>query len=178
MKPKILFMLLIILSFFSFKAVSAEKTRHIGLKLIDLEAKTLDGKKVKIQDEIEGKISVLNFTTTWCYDCKKLARVLGNIIPKYREKCVAFCFIYIGQKKETVIKSSAGSSDAETPLKFFDEKRKSTRKLNLTSVPYVIIVDSRGIVRYEGLPLKEAAIVDEIEKIILQQNKKVSNMPF
>jgi len=155
------------LAIFYVDGVNAKSLKYIGEELTNFKLKTLQGKNIKIHSVIKDKIAVINFTTTWCSDCNKLAKVLSKIIPVYREKGVEFCYIYVGQKQKMVSHGIEKSEESSAPVRLLDEKRKAFSKLKLTSIPHLIVVDKEGVVRYEGLCLQEKGVVAEIEKVIL-----------
>lgn len=174
MKRKIPFFLLVVL-FIIFYAgkMYAKNPGHIGDRLTNFKLKTIQAKNIRIRDVIKDKIAVINFTTTWCTDCKKLEKVLSTIIPAYRKKGVEFCFIYVGQSQKMVCQKNGKGDEDSAPIRLLDEKRKAFFKWKLTSVPHLVMVDKKGIVRYEGLLLQEKQIVTELEKVI--ERSKNSN---
>ena len=147
-------------------AIYAKSTSFVGGKIPNFKLKTLEGKKLKLHDAIRGKTAVINFTTVWCQDCKKLKEILGPIIPQYKEKGVEFCFIYIGKKRKAVSEGYRKEDAKQGPLKLLDEKRKAAIKMKVSKIPKLFIVDKKGIIRFEGLILEEARIVEEIEKVM------------
>lgn len=166
MKSKLFFFFLVLLTTVNSDNVNAQGSEHVGNKLIDFKVKTLQGENITIQDVIKDKAVVINFTTTWCTDCKKLAKFFNRIIPRYREKGLEFYFIYVGQRREIVSLASKNINKINSPIIFLDEKRKAAVKLGVQIVPHLIIVDKKGIVKYEGVQFKEKQITAEIEKVI------------
>lgn len=162
----ILVLLLAAFTIFSEIRIDAKVPDRVGTRLTNLKLKTLSGSKVKILDMIKEKIAVIVFTTTWCSDCKKLARVLENIIPRYRKKGVEFYFIYVGQDQKIVTQNNKKTNKDNLPVILLDEKRKAALKWQLTRIPNLVMVGMGGIVRYEGLLLDEKKISIEIEKVI------------
>jgi peroxiredoxin len=146
--------------------IDAKGPDHIGEKITNFKLKTLQGEKVKIHDVIKDKVAVISFTTTWCSDCKKLAGILYRMIPGYRDKGVEFCFIYVGQDQTIVSKENKRTSENSNPIRLLDEKRKAFLQWQLSSIPHLIIIDKKGIVKYEGICLEEKQIISEIEKVI------------
>lgn len=166
MKSKLFFFFLVLLTTVNSDNVNAQGSEHVGNKLIDFKVKTLQGENITIQDVIKDKAVVINFTTTWCTDCKKLAKFFNKIIPRYRKKGLEFYFIYVGQRREIVSLASKNINKINSPIIFLDEKRKAAVKLGVQIVPHLIIVDKKGIVKYEGVQFKEKQITAEIEKVI------------
>ena len=166
MKRIISFFLLAIFTVLYFKVAYAGGPIQIGKKLVNFKLKTLEGKRTEIHDAIKGRAAVINFTTTWCHDCKKLERIFDKIIPRYRKKGIEFLFIYVGQNKKLVEKGVFGKNQKSAPFRLLDEKRKAAAKLKLTGIPHVITVDRKGVIKYNGLPLEEKMIIREIDKLV------------
>lgn len=57
-----------------------------GYKFIDFEAKTMDGKAIKISDVVKGKISLINLWGSWCGPCIDKSRKLVPIYRLYKDK--------------------------------------------------------------------------------------------
>jgi len=147
-------------------ALYAASSSFVGTKMPNFKLRNLEGKKVKLHDAIRDKTAVINFTTVWCQDCKKLKEVLAPIIPQYKEKGVEFCFIYIGKKRKALSEGYSKDDERKGPVKLLDEKRDAAIKMKVSKIPKLFIVDKKGIIRFEGLILEEARIVEEMEKVM------------
>lgn len=87
-----------------------------------------------------NKPQIIKFTSLMCLDCKKLDKVIKEIYPKYSEKIVLI----------------------EVPVQNENEfTKKQVEKYNVTLVPTLIFLDSKGkkIRRTEGFVEK-----NELEK--------------
>jgi len=144
-------------------ALHAESNSFVGTKMPNFKLKNLAGNNVKLHDVIRDKAAVLNFTTVWCHDCKKLKEVLTPMIPEYKEKGVEFCFIYIGKKKKALSEGYA-EDERKEPVKLLDETRKAAIAMKVSKIPRLFFVDRKGVIRSEGLILEEQRIIEAIEK--------------
>jgi len=142
-----------------------EAAQVCGKQFEELVLHTLEGQRTALQEVIRGKPAVINFTTTWCLDCKKLEKVFGSIISRYSKQGVVFCFVYVGQKKDQVAEALKGHPQ-DGIVRLLDEKRKEARKIKLSGIPQVIITDAAGRMRYSGLPLEDNALSAEIDKVL------------
>jgi len=167
MKTRKGFFVLILLATVLFAvAIYAKSNSFVGTKMPNFKLKTLEGKKLKLRDAIKDKAAVINFTTVWCQDCKKLKKLLDPIIPEYKEKGVEFCFIYIGKKRKAVSEGYSQEDESKRPVRLLDEKRQAAIKMKVSKIPKLFFVDRKGIIRSEGLILEEQGIVEEIEKVM------------
>ena len=166
MKAKKSFFVLILLCVIFAVALYAESSSFVGTKMPNFKLKNLEGKTLKLHDAIRDKTAVINFTTVWCQDCKKLKEILAPIIPQYKEKGVEFCFIYMGKKRKAVSEGYSKDDERRGPVKLLDEKREAAIKMKVSKIPRLFFVDRKGIIRAEGLILEEQKIVEEIEKVM------------
>ena len=109
-------------------ALYVEGSSFVGNKMPNFKLKTLEGKKLKLRDAIKDKAAVINFTTVWCHDCKKLKKILDPIIPQYKEKGVEFCFVYIGKKRKAVSEGYSQTDASKRPIRLLDETREAAAK--------------------------------------------------
>jgi thiol-disulfide isomerase/thioredoxin len=138
-----------------------------GNRLIDFRLETLAGETVNLLDVIKEKTFFIVLTTTWCGDCKRLKKVMENIIPRYGQKEISFCFIYVGQNVKMVIASENDpGKESRSVVRLADSKWEIINKLKLTAVPYIVIVDKKAVVKFDGFSLNKKFIVSEIEKVL------------
>lgn len=82
------------------------------------------------------KPQIIKFTSLMCLDCKKLGTVMKDIYPKYSDKIM-------------LVEVQVQNND--------DYTRKQIEKYNVTLVPTMIFIDSRGkkIAKIEGFVEKD-----------------------
>lgn len=92
------------------------------------------------------KPQIIKFTSLMCLDCKKLNSVIKDVYPKYSDKI-------------DLIEIQVQNSDPYTT--------KQIEKYNVTLVPTLIIIDSKGkkLNKIEGFAEKE-----KLEKIMKELN--------
>lgn len=83
-----------------------------------------------------NKPQIIKFTSLMCVDCKKLSGVMKEVYPKYKDQI-------------TLIEVQVQNND--------DFTKKQVEKYNITLVPTIILVDSKGkkVGKYEGFIVKE-----------------------
>ena len=93
-----------------------------------------------------NKPQIIKFTSLMCLDCKKLATVMKDVYPKYSDKI-------------TLTEIQVQNSD--------DYTKKQIEKYNVTLVPTLIILNSKGkqLNRIEGFIEKE-----KLEKLMKELN--------
>ncbi len=175
MQNKTCFYVIVFFAFFLWSPSNVNASEHTGKKLNNFKLKTLAGEKIRIRSVLKDKPAVINFTTTWCEDCKKLDEIISRSLPKYSKKGVVFCYVYVGQKKKFVLSAIAEKSPNPNIIKLLDERRKIFQKMKLNSVPHLLIVNSKGIIGYEGAPLDEKDFIAAIEKVLMSDRSIISH---
>jgi thiol-disulfide isomerase/thioredoxin len=94
---------------------------------------------------LDGKFVLIDFWTPWSIPCRKSIPELNALQKKFKDK-----LIVVGWTSE-------GELDNVNELKMefasaVDSKAKLSAAVGVTSVPCVLLVDSKGIVRYQGHP--------------------------
>lgn len=89
-----------------------------------------------------NKPQIIKFTSLMCLDCKKLSGVMKEVYPKYKSKI-------------TLVEVQVQNND--------DFTKTQVQKYNVTLVPTLIFVDSKGkkVGKYEGFIEK-----DKLEKLM------------
>lgn len=91
---------------------------------------------------VANKPQIIKFSSAMCLDCKKLEKVMNEIYPKYSNK-IALIEVHVQNED--------------------DYTKKQIEKYNVTLVPTVIVINSKGkkLAKYEGFIEK-----DKLEKIM------------
>lgn len=72
---------LILLKTLVFSLISCS---NVGEKLPQFELKTLDGKSIN-QNDLQGKVTVINVWATWCGNCRNELPQLNQLASEYQE---------------------------------------------------------------------------------------------
>jgi len=96
---------------------------------------------------MDDKALLVFFWTTWSVPCRKAIPDMNGYHKKFHDKLVV-----AGISTESVKEIAAFSeSKIEFPLAI-DPKSRFANASGVTSVPFVVLVDAKGIVRYQGHP--------------------------
>jgi cytochrome c biogenesis protein CcmG/thiol:disulfide interchange protein DsbE len=126
-----------------------------AIKLTDL------GKdEVEIADFL-GEVVLLNTWATWCPPCQAEMPDLQAFYEKYKEQGFTLIGVNIGESNEQVL-SFALENQLTFPL-WLDPNEQSLRALNTISLPYSIVIDRDGIVRFAW---SGATCIDALEKSV------------
>ena len=117
------------------------------------------GKWLGEKPALEGKVVLVVFWAPWSIPCRKYIPVLDGLQKKFAGKLAV-----VGVTSE----SEAEVADMAEPKIGFafmlDPEAKFRATVGVTSVPYVMLVDPQGVVRYQGHP---AAITEkQVEGIL------------
>jgi cytochrome c biogenesis protein CcmG/thiol:disulfide interchange protein DsbE len=117
------------------------------------------GKWLGEKPALEGKIVLVAFWAPWSIPCRKYIPELNALQKKFAGKLAV-----VGVTSE----SEAEIADLTEPKIEFasviDPKAKFGATVGVMSIPYVLLIDSKGIVRYQGHP---TAITEKVLENIL-----------
>ena len=104
--------------------------------------------------DTEGKFVIIDFWATWCGPCRKAIPELNEIAKEFSKDVVV-----IGISDEPVEKIKAMK---EPVIEYYYG----------VGIPHVIIIDPKGIVRWEGFPLLENhKLTPEVVKNLIEKYK-------
>lgn len=113
----------------------------------------------------QGKFVLIDFWATWCPPCRKAIPELNGFQKKFTDKLVV---IGVSDEAEEKVRSFANPKLEYASA--IDTKARMKKSLEVSGIPHVIIIDPKGIVRWEGFPflegeeLSEKVVADIIEK--------------
>lgn len=104
------------------------------------------GESLATKTPTANKPQIIKFTSLMCLDCKKLGAVMKEVYPKYSNKI-------------DLVEIQVQNND--------DYTKKQVEKYNVTLVPTLIVINSKGkkISKIEGFVEK-----DKLEKIMKELN--------
>ena len=124
-------------------------------------------KWISKQPNTEGKFVLIDFWATWCGPCRAYIPVLNEIQKKYGDQLVI-----VGVSDETAEKVEAFNNPKIQYFEAIDTKAKVKNALEVTGIPHAILIDPKGIVRWEGFPLlQNNQLTEEVIKGLLDKYK-------
>ena len=119
---------------------------------------------VSTKPDTTGKFIVLEVWKINCGPCVKYMPHMNELSKKFKDGVV---FIGLGSDTAEEVKTTN-----RVKIEFFsavDTKKNTMGELGLRFVPYTLVIDPKGIVRWEGSPYK---LTEEILKDIVKKYKK------
>jgi thiol-disulfide isomerase/thioredoxin len=113
------------------------------------------------QPDTAGKFVLVDFWATWCGPCRKAIPELNVLARKFKGK-----LIVIGLSDETeqaVLRMTQPRIDYYVAV---DPRARSSAAVGVTGIPHALLIDPKGIVRFEGMPfyLSENSLAKIIAK--------------
>jgi cytochrome c biogenesis protein CcmG/thiol:disulfide interchange protein DsbE len=97
----------------------------------------------------QGKFVLIDFWATWCGPCRKAIPELNAFHKKFGDKLVV---IGVSDEPEDTVRGLDNPKIEYASA--IDTQKRMSKTLEITGIPHVIIViDPKGIVRWEGFPL-------------------------
>jgi len=123
-----------------------------------------DPTKLLSQEDIKGKVSLLNVWATWCPSCRVEHPYLLKIAKEYNVPVIGLNYKDDRQAaKQWLIKL-----DDPYLFNIFDEKGRLGLDLGVYGAPETYIIDSKGVVRYRHV----GVVDDRVWKIIIEPRVK------
>jgi len=95
--------------------------------------------------EREGKMVLIDFWATWCGPCIKLVPKLNKVHKNHKDRLAV-----IGLSNETAETVRAHPGPKINYALAIDTKARMAQELEIEGIPYAVLIDPRGIVRWQG----------------------------
>ncbi|GGH10031.1 TlpA family protein disulfide reductase [Pedobacter zeae] len=124
-------------------------------------------KWISKQPDTKGKFVLIDFWATWCGPCRAYIPTLNNLQKKYADKLAI-----IGLSNEAAEKVEAFDNPKINYFEAIDTKGVIKDSLQVKGIPHAILIDPKGIVRWEGFPLLQGnQLTEEVIKGLLEKYK-------
>lgn len=165
MKKFFLFVLLFSLTF----ASAQEKKKLWAHSFLNKKApKLIVETWLTDEPDTQDKFILLDFWATWCPPCRKLIPDLNTMHQQFGRDLVV-----IGLSDQTEEKLRAFRAKIDY-YQATDTKKRTKNAYQVKGIPHTVLIDPKGIVRWEGYPLLKGFELTEaiVYKIITDYNSK------
>ncbi len=105
------------------------------------------GKWLGEKPELRGKLVLVAFWAPWSIPCRKCMPTLAGLEKKFAGKLAV---VGVTSESEAEVADMPEPGIAFTSM--LDPEAKLRDAVGVTSIPYVMLVDAKGLVRYQGHP--------------------------
>ncbi|MGH7133643.1 MAG: TlpA family protein disulfide reductase, partial [Phycisphaerales bacterium] len=122
------------------------------------------------QPKREGKVVLIDFWATWCPPCRELIAELEDFKQKFGDDLVV---IGVSDEDDKTVKDFLkGRKDKVTYPMAIDTQGVMKKAIGVEGIPHVLIIDSQGIVRWQGFPpSKEDKLTEKVIRQIIEADK-------
>lgn len=168
MKNKIILIALLLVSSFAFAQESNKGKQLWAKSVLNEKAPELTVTEwISQQPDTKGKFVLVDFWATWCGPCRKAIPELNEIQKQFSKDLVV-----IGLSDETVEKIKAMKEPVIDYYYGIDPQGTMKKALEVKGIPHVILIDPKGIVRWEGFPLlTDHELTPEVVKNLIEKYK-------
>jgi thiol-disulfide isomerase/thioredoxin len=132
---------------------------------LTLQFDDLKGNKIDTAD-LKGKVVVVDFWATWCVPCLQAAKVMKELCEEYSDsRRLEIIAVSTDRKREDLEKFLA--RDPYPWSIVWDGQEKYASHWKFQAIPYYLIIDSEGILRFKG---ESGQIRTEILKYLDQKS--------
>jgi cytochrome c biogenesis protein CcmG/thiol:disulfide interchange protein DsbE len=108
------------------------------------------------QPDTKGKFILIDFWATWCGPCRKAIPELNVFQEKFKDNLVIIGIS--DQSKEKVINFNSPKIEYYNAI---DTKKILNNLYEVKGIPHCVLIDPKGIVRWEGYPSLEGEELTE-----------------
>lgn len=115
--------------------------------------------------QTKGKFILLDFWATWCPPCRKAIPELNELAHQFGDK---LCVIGISDEPEKTVRALRDPKIEYAVA--IDPTRRMYSQLQIKGIPHILLIDPKGIVRWEGFPFLDGEeLTPAVVKQIIEQ---------
>lgn len=121
------------------------------------------------EPKTEGKVVLVDFWATWCPPCRALIPELNEWQKEFKDDLVV---IGISDEPEAKVKPFMGKTEVEYSMAIDTRKEQVKGVIGVQGIPHVLVIDSKGVVRWQGFPQSEEdRLTTEVLRTIIAADK-------
>ncbi|MDD3948461.1 MAG: TlpA disulfide reductase family protein [Anaerolineaceae bacterium] len=130
------------------------------------DLKTLDGKTLKLPDDMKGKVVVIDFWASWCGPCRQFAKYLKKFDDKYKDKGVVVIGINLDDDKKNLDAYLKEHPDYTWMQTFSGQgwQDPTAKKYGIDAIPSLWVIGKDGNVVSDNARADLEGIVDKVLK--------------
>lgn len=146
-----------------------EKKLYARVDLRGKQAPELDlGQWLTPEVSRQDKVVLIDFWATWCAPCKKLMPTLESWATDFEDD---LAIISISDEDLETVRSFLGDKKPAYGVST-DPSAKLKESLGVQGIPHVLVIDSQGVVRWQGYPSsKEDPLTREVLERIIELDR-------
>lgn len=156
------FVIAMMFALISFQAVAVEPDQIVP----DFTLKSMEGENLRLE-ELRGQVVLINFWASWCGPCRQEMPILQKIHQRYER----LGFTVLGVNVDEVPEKARKIADRlalDFPL-LLDTQQSVSEAYDVNAMPYTVLVDRDGQVRYVHRGYKpgdEAQYVNKLKPLL------------
>ena len=129
-----------------------ERVSLAGRAAADFSLKSLEGELRRLSD-YRGKVVVVDFWATWCPPCRQELPILNKLRTEFAGRVE---FVGIDNEDARTIRDFLKAKHYELEV-LVDGKRDVQRQYGVRSIPTVLVIDARGVIRQHFIGARSEA---------------------
>jgi thiol-disulfide isomerase/thioredoxin len=146
--------------------------QRLAQRLRKEEMKDLSGKKVSV-GEYYGKVTIINFWSTWCGPCRKEMKTLGVLHEKYKNEGLVVIGISLDWQGVSVVKPFVEKEKIPYPI-LVGSLDGFEKCCGVTIIPTTFFLDRDGNVVEKLIGNRGADVLEEIITPLLKDRPSTS----
>jgi cytochrome c biogenesis protein CcmG, thiol:disulfide interchange protein DsbE len=120
--------------------------------------------------DMKGKFVLVDIWATWCPPCRRAIPHLNELHAKYQDRLVV-----IGLSREAEREIRRMTEPQIDYAVASDTQGRTSQALEVKGIPHLLLIDPKGIVRFQGLP--QALPDEELENLLTKYAAAVEEKP-
>lgn len=128
----------------------------------DFALRSLQDKNIRLSEYL-GEVVLINFWSTWCGPCRQQMPELDALYGKYQRAGLILLGINIDANRSDAVEM-AQTLKVTYPI-LFDVRKDVSRSYQVASLPYTVLIDREGVVRYVAEGYKAGDVTRYTEQL-------------